>query len=216
MAIDTSSLLQAAGSPGTVSGLPAGTSPLLQTAILGGSKVRLTDEERKARSCERTKKWAAANPERAKESIKQSKAKWRAANLELARERDRLRAARNSEYNKKYRAENHERRMENKRKWRKANPERAKLESKKAKCKTYGVTVVEYDALVAAQGHKCAVCGTDHPGRKKGDWLIDHCHETKAVRGLLCHNCNCGLGHFRDSVAVLQRAIDYLNSSLRS
>jgi hypothetical protein len=36
MAIDTSSLLQAAGSPGTVSGLPAGTSPLLQTAILGG------------------------------------------------------------------------------------------------------------------------------------------------------------------------------------
>jgi hypothetical protein len=36
MAIDTSSLLQAAGSPGTVSGLPAGTSPLLQTSILGG------------------------------------------------------------------------------------------------------------------------------------------------------------------------------------
>ena len=40
--------------------------------------------------------------------------------------------------------------------------------------------------------------------------VIDHNHETNIVRGLLCHNCNVGLGHFKDSVGYLKEAINYL------
>lgn len=41
--------------------------------------------------------------------------------------------------------------------------------------------------------------------------FVDHNHETKKVRGLLCTNCNAGLGMFKDSIEKLELAIDYLN-----
>ena len=42
---------------------------------------------------------------------------------------------------------------------------------------------------------------------------IDHCHETKKIRGVLCHNCNTALGLFKDNVKVMQNAIQYLEQS---
>lgn len=41
--------------------------------------------------------------------------------------------------------------------------------------------------------------------------FVDHCHDKKKVRGMLCNNCNTGLGYFKDDTTRLQRAIDYLN-----
>ena len=78
----------------------------------------------------------------------------------------------------------------------------------------YGVTVDHVEALKAAQGGKCAVCGTDEPGgRGGGRWYVDHDHVSGAVRGLLCNHCNLGLGHFRDNVEALQAAIRYLEEA---
>lgn len=79
----------------------------------------------------------------------------------------------------------------------------------------YGITKEQYEALLAAQGYRCALCGTDKPGGK-GLWHIDHAHavgEPKIrrtfavspggyVRGLLCHTCNIALGH---SQALFER-----------
>lgn len=78
---------------------------------------------------------------------------------------------------------------------------------------TYGITYEEYLKLLADQKEKCAICGGEGfkiDPRQKIKLVIDHCHTTGRVRGMLCHNCNRGLGLFKDSVYNLQKAIDYL------
>lgn len=74
----------------------------------------------------------------------------------------------------------------------------------------YGVTLAWYHETLAAQGGRCAVCGSADPKSRTGDFHVDHDHATGAVRGLLCHTCNVGLGSFKDSPAVARSAADYL------
>jgi hypothetical protein len=73
----------------------------------------------------------------------------------------------------------------------------------------YGITIEEYENLLISQNHKCAICGADKPGGR-GRWHIDHNHETQQVRGILCHKCNVGLGHFNDNTNLLHKALNYL------
>jgi len=75
--------------------------------------------------------------------------------------------------------------------------------------RTYGISLEKYDDLLKSQLGLCAICRTDNPGGK-GDFHVDHCHDTKKVRGLLCQSCNIGLGHFKDSIKFLESAIEYL------
>ena len=79
----------------------------------------------------------------------------------------------------------------------------------------YNVTPQEYESMLEAQNYKCAICGKDASESKRGDKIeslhIDHCHKTKKIRGLLCHTCNTGLGHFKDKIENLLKAIDYLH-----
>jgi hypothetical protein len=74
----------------------------------------------------------------------------------------------------------------------------------------YNVTPEQYKELYESQNGCCAICNSSLPtqGRKIN---IDHCHTTGKVRGLLCNNCNVGLGNFHDDISVLQSAIDYLS-----
>lgn len=73
----------------------------------------------------------------------------------------------------------------------------------------YGITLAEYDQMLRDQEKKCAICGNEDEveGRRLA---IDHCHETKNVRGLLCGKCNRGLGLFYDNQELLQNALTYL------
>lgn len=76
----------------------------------------------------------------------------------------------------------------------------------------YGITPEDYDRLLASQGGRCAICRSDDPrhGRKDPYFHIDHDHETKEVRGLLCSPCNTGLGGLGDSAHLLRIALEYL------
>jgi hypothetical protein len=68
----------------------------------------------------------------------------------------------------------------------------------------YGISAADADRMLAEQGGACAIC------RESPALHVDHCHESGRVRGLLCFNCNGGLGQFRDRVDILEKAIDYL------
>lgn len=70
-----------------------------------------------------------------------------------------------------------------------------------------GLTVAEYEAMLAEQNGRCAICFR-LPGKKP--LSIDHDHSTGDVRGLLCGTCNTALGMFRDSVKTINRAARYL------
>jgi hypothetical protein len=53
----------------------------------------------------------------------------------------------------------------------------------------------------------CPICGRADPEH------VDHSHDTGVVRGILCFNCNGGLGQFRDSPDTLRDAAGYLEAS---
>jgi len=76
----------------------------------------------------------------------------------------------------------------------------------------YNMTPQQYDDLNTKQNGMCAICGaTDcNNSRANSRLFIDHDHTTGAIRGLLCSNCNHALGHFRDNVEILSKAIAYL------
>lgn len=73
----------------------------------------------------------------------------------------------------------------------------------------YGITETDYQQLLKEQGGSCACCGA--PPRKKR-LAVDHDHESGAVRGLLCINCNSMIGHADDRIHRLKLAIAYLRS----
>jgi hypothetical protein len=74
--------------------------------------------------------------------------------------------------------------------------------------KKWGLTMADLDAMLEAQGGVCAICkGVDWGHRRAS---IDHCHKTGQIRGLLCHKCNIGLGHYNDDPELLIAAAQYL------
>lgn len=72
----------------------------------------------------------------------------------------------------------------------------------------YGMTLQDYDAMLAKQGGVCAI--HRGPNNINQPFHVDHDHKTGKVRGLLCNNCNTILGHAKDSILVLEAAIRYL------
>ena len=68
----------------------------------------------------------------------------------------------------------------------------------------YGIGVKVFDEMLEDQDGKCLICEKPAPEH------VDHDHETGKVRGILCFNCNQGLGNFRDDMRSLIRAVNYL------
>jgi hypothetical protein len=72
----------------------------------------------------------------------------------------------------------------------------------------YGMASEDYDYLLVRQDYRCAICHEDGH-----NLYVDHSHETGLVRGLLCHQCNIGLGNFKDDPKRLGEALRYLDSN---
>jgi len=94
--------------------------------------------------------------------------------------------------------------------WRQNNIEQDKQNKRSYHLKRfYGISCDAYNKMAEDQDYKCAIC------RKEcnvwGQLSVDHNHNTHTIRGLLCHHCNAGMGHFRDDPKLLQLAIRYLN-----
>ena len=72
---------------------------------------------------------------------------------------------------------------------------------------------IDVDAILKAQNNCCMICCREiefNTGSNVVSSCVDHDHETDEVRGILCRHCNLGLGHFKDNIELLEKAIDYL------
>lgn len=84
--------------------------------------------------------------------------------------------------------------------------------------KRHGINKEIFDNILTKQKNKCAICVNDFDLEKEKNIVIDHDHSCcegqyscgKCVRGLLCQNCNHGLGKFKDNKEFLKNAIKYL------
>jgi hypothetical protein len=78
--------------------------------------------------------------------------------------------------------------------------------------KKYGLTDEDYNNMFTAQGGKCLICGK-HQSELKKALSVDHCHSTGNIRGLLCNNCNVGIGFLLHSPDIIESALNYIKNS---
>lgn len=93
-----------------------------------------------------------------------------------------------------------------KERWHKRSP----IDRWASRAKMYKVTKEFLVDMHEKQQGKCAICG-EIPKSERG-LHVDHCHTTGAVRGLLCHGCNTGIGALKEDAEILSNAIKYLRS----
>lgn len=120
-----------------------------------------------------------------------------------------------NESSKKWRKANPDKARAAVKRWEIANPEKVKAKSlarrgnlqhhRKAQCRNYNLTVEKFESILAHQNKKCAICEVI-----MAPPCTDHDHSTGKVRALLCLNCNSGIGKLKDSTELLRRAIKYL------
>jgi polyphosphate kinase 2 (PPK2 family) len=140
----------------------------------------------------------------------------------MARDKEKLKAYRAAYYaankekekadNATYRATNKEEIKAYKAAYRAANKEKLNAYTVAyGRLRNTGVTQEQYDGAYLKQKGVCAICsGVEASGK---GLAADHCHTTGIFRGLLCGNCNRGLGTFKDNTDLLTKAIGYLNAT---
>jgi hypothetical protein len=72
----------------------------------------------------------------------------------------------------------------------------------------YGITLADVNRMLEEQGNSCKVCDTAF-----GKYVVDHCHSTGNVRGLLCYRCNNVLGQLNDDLYYIHKLKKYLTEN---
>jgi hypothetical protein len=119
------------------------------------------------------------------------------------------------EYHRVWRANNKPRIKEYCRKYRSSHPDQVARKLKRNRLRReYGISEIEYEGMLKAQGFKCAICETDLAMRKGHYPNVDHDHQIGRVRGILCVRCNQGIGSFKDNPKLLKKAANYLEKQI--
>lgn len=81
--------------------------------------------------------------------------------------------------------------------------------------RVYNLSEIEYLNRLEKQNYKCLLCNSNFSGERTAPKapVVDHCHTTGKVRGILCNECNRGLGYFRDNPEALTKAASYVQST---
>lgn len=79
--------------------------------------------------------------------------------------------------------------------------------------KDYGITSEQYEEMLLAQNHLCAICGQKETAKTRIGGIralaIDHCHKSGIIRKLLCRDCNVGIGNLKHNPNLLRKAALY-------
>ena len=147
-------------------------------------------EEKRAKDRERTARYRRENPEKVKEIQNRSKERIKENPERLGKLRG---------WQKQYREKNRQALSDGERQRR------------------FGITPERYSELLKSQNGTCAICKQPETATRLGKvkaLAVDHCHQSGAVRGLLCADCNTGIGKLKENVDIFQSAIQYLEYHL--
>lgn len=163
-----------------------------------------------------------------KEAWREYQKEWRRKNPERAKEIKKAFRERHKDRISKERSEaaklNRPKLNELAKKWRDENPEKSAMQAVRKRLRGldrrkdsslrfhYNVTFEQYEAILEAQNHLCAICRKPQDTAKSKRLFVDHNHSTGLLRGLLCHRCNAGLGYFLEDPALFMRAVKYLEA----
>lgn len=188
--------------------------------VLAASKLYYAKnkESHKERRRIRGNKWHAEN----RESVSKRHADWykNPENKAKALENSKIRYSKNKDKilkrQSEYYNENRQEKLKYNKQWYFENRERLKLtptEYKRKNLKKYGISLEQYNDMLESQNYCCDICKQEESQVIKGkiaSLSVDHDHLTGKIRGLLCNNCNNGLGRFKDDIEKLASAILYL------
>jgi hypothetical protein len=90
------------------------------------------------------------------------------------------------------------------------------LRKRTQRLKEFGLSLNDFDEMLKNQNGLCAICYKPETGvlyDKVKNLSVDHDHSSGKVRGLLCSNCNRGIGHLKENFDIMERAIEYLKLS---
>lgn len=164
--------------------------------------------------------------EKKKLTRKEIQRRYREKNREILNEKNRIyrkeKPEKVRESNRKWVENNRDKVNEKSKRFREKHPEKVKerwgdwYHNNKARVRenklkrVYGLTLADYEAMLVKQGGRCACCPTTAEEEKNGVLVIDHCHKSGKVRGLLCNACNTAIGLFKEDLDAIGKAIDYL------
>ena len=154
-------------------------------------------EKRRAYLKEWVKKDRKKNPERYQNYVKKSQQK--------CKEKKKV-------YMKIYELENKEKIKERNKKWKNKNKEKIRDQNLK---RMYGISSLDYENILESQHGKCCICLIHWTQTKENRKLVvDHCHTTGKIRGLLCMNCNKSLGFLKDNKEIISNMLIYISKNL--
>lgn len=187
------------------------------------ARMVLSEEDRKKKSREKGRrhrksltpeKWEirrASHREWNKKKLKNDPAFREANRQRLKRWREKY-PERHRAAVRKWQLENPEKVVANSRRWQLKHPE---FHRNEYLVYNYGISLEIYDSILKKQDGVCSICKRPERAIFKGKvkrLTVDHCHNSKKVRGLLCHSCNVSLGLLKENPETMRAMADYIES----